>query len=184
MTTIIHRFCLATSLLAVTLLSPLASADDGRYGGVHLIRGTVISVGRVDPSASVGTGYFIDANYSSVAVNFGAATKKFGDSPLRASITPDDEDARASDKRVNNVYAGIGFGRIIQFQAGYGNQGQLLRLRSDFNFRSITDFLTQRTTPKQRLTLADRITFTLAAEQYKGDDDIFNNVTWGAGLLF
>ncbi|WP_111658052.1 hypothetical protein [Isoalcanivorax indicus] len=159
----------------------LQAAD--RYEGVHLIRGTVLSIGRVDPSASVGTGFFVDANYTSVALNAGIATKKFGESPFRSG-GPTEEDERVSDKRVNNVYAGVGFGRIIQFQGGYGNQGELLRLRSDFNFRSIVDFLSQQSTPAQRMTLADRITFTVSVERYSGKDDVFNNATWGVGLLF
>ena len=169
-------------VMPFSLLSNSASAND-RYDGVHLIRGTVLSVGRVDPSTDVGTGFFVDANYTSVALNIGVATKKFGDSPFRSG-GPTAEDERVADKRVNNVYAGVGFGRIIQFQGGYGNQGEVLRLRSDFNFRSITDFLTQRSTPQQRMTLADRITFTLAVERYSGKDDVFDNATWGLGLLF
>ncbi|MCH8542596.1 MAG: hypothetical protein LAT61_03390 [Alcanivorax sp.] len=167
--------------LAASLGTSTATADQGRYEGVHLIRGTVLSVGRVDPNASVETGFFVDANYSSVALNAGVGSKSFGDA---RSATPDADAERVADKRVNNVYAGVGFGRIIQFQGGYGNQGELLRLRSDFNFRSIVDFLTQESTPRQRLLLADRITFTISVERYSGKDDAFNNATWGVGLLF
>ena len=167
--------------LTASLGTSAAIADQGRYEGVHLIRGTVISIGRVDPSASVETGFFVDANYSSVALNAGIGSKTFGDA---RSVTPDADAERVAEKRVNNVYAGVGFGRIVQFQGGYGNQGELLRLRSDFNFRSIVDFLTQESTPRQRLLLADRITFTIAVERYSGKDDVFNNATWGVGLLF
>ena len=167
--------------LAALLGTSTAIADQERYEGVHLIRGTVLSIGRVDPSASVETGFFVDANYSSVALNAGIGSKTFGDA---RSSTPDAEAERVAEKRVNNVYAGVGFGRIIQFQGGYGNQGELLRLRSDFNFRSIVDFLTQESTPRQRLLLADRITFTIAVERYSGKYDAFNNATWGVGLLF
>lgn len=154
------------------------------YSGVHMIRGTVFSAGRVDPTVNVGTGYFLDANYSSVFVNVGLGTKKLGEAPFGLIEQDADPDAKAARKRVNNVYAGIGFGRIVQVQAGYGNKGQLMRVRSDFNVRSFTDFFDQRSTPKSRLTLADRLTFTIAIERYTGDDDIFNNFTWGAGLLF
>lgn len=180
---------ITTILAGMMLLAAGASqaADiphvENPYGGVHMQRGTVVSVGRVDPSVSVGTGFFVDANYSSVALNAGIASKKLGDSPLR-SKEEGSEEADAARRRVNNIYAGVGFGRIIQLQGGYGNKGQLIRARSDFNFRSIVDFLTQTSTPKHRMTLADRITFTISVERYRGDDEIFNNSTWGVGLLF
>ena len=50
---------------ALTLLSSAVQAED-RYDGVSLIRGTVFSVGRVDPTEDIDTGFFVDANYSSV----------------------------------------------------------------------------------------------------------------------
>lgn len=167
---------------ALTLLSSAAQAED-RYDGVSMIRGTVFSVGRVDPTEDIDTGFFVDANYSSVALNGGISTKKFGDSPLR----PDSRDdfSEADGERVNNAYFGIGFGRIVQVQYGYGNHGDLVRFRSDFNFRSVMDFLSGSKTPKDRMTLGDRITFTIAAEQYQdSDEEIFDNATWGIGLLF
>ena len=35
------------------------------------------------------------------------------------------------------------------------------------------------------MTLGDRITFTIAVEQYQdSDEEIFDNATWGVGLLF
>ncbi len=170
------------------LISGTAMADNplvsNPYGGVHLIRGTVISAGRVDPSVNVGTGYFVDVNYTSVALNIGVASKKLGEAPFKLISQDRDEDALAAKKRVNNVYVGLGFGRIIQYQFGYGNQGRLTRLRSDFNVRSITDFMNQKSTPRSRLTLADRLTFSVSVERYAGDEDIFNNFTWGVGLLF
>ncbi len=175
------------SVLAMILLAGQARADlpvDGAYEGVHLIRGTVVSVGRVDPSTSgVDTGFFADANYSSVALNGGINSKKLGDSPLRKSEPATDE-AQAAQGRINNVYAGVGFGRIAQLQLGYGSEGQVTRLRSDINIRSIMDFITQETTPRHRLMLADRITFSYTIERYTGDEEIFDNFTWGVGLLF
>ena len=79
----------------------------------------------------------------------------------------------------------MGFGRIIQVQYGYGSEGDLLRYRSDFNYRSVIDFFTGKRTPKDRMTLGDRITFTIAVEQYQdSDEEIFDNATWGVGLLF
>ncbi|MZR62547.1 hypothetical protein [Alcanivorax sp. DP30] len=171
-----------TMILTLALLSSGAQAED-LYKGVNLIRGTVVSVGRVDPTEDIDTGFFVDANYSSVALNGGVSTKKFGDSPLRADSR--DDFSEADGERVNNAYFGIGFSRIIQIQYGYGNHGDLIRFRSDFNFRSVMDFLSGTHTPKDRLTLGDRITFTIAAEQYQdSEEEIFDNATWGIGLLF
>lgn len=172
-------------IIGMTMLVLLGSTAqaEGLYSGVDLIRGTVVSVGRVDPTEDIDTGFFVDANYSSVALNGGVATKKFGDSPLR----PDSRDdfSEADGERVNNVYAGIGFSRIVQIQYGYGNHGDVIRFRSDFNFRSVMDFLSGTHTPKERLTIGDRITFTISAEQYQDDEEeIFDNATWGIGLLF
>ncbi|MCK0153563.1 hypothetical protein MWU49_07610 [Alcanivorax sp. S6407] len=171
-----------TTMVTLALLSSGVQAED-RYSGVNFIRGTVVSVGRVDPTEDIDTGFFVDANYSSVALNGGVATKKFGDSPLR----PDSRDnfSEADGERVNNGYLGIGFSRLIQVQYGYGNHGDLMRYRSDFNFRSVMDFLSGTRTPKDRLTIGDRITFTIAIEQYLDDEEeIFDNATWGIGLLF
>ncbi|MCG8392772.1 MAG: hypothetical protein MI745_06785 [Pseudomonadales bacterium] len=174
-------------IISVTALLLLGSAGvqaDDKYSGVDLIRGTVFSVGRVDPTEDIDTGFFVDANYTSVALNGGVSTKKFGESPLRVEKR-DDDLSEANEERVNNVYAGIGFGRIVQIQYGYGNHGDLLRFRSDFNFRSVMDFLSGRRTPKDRMTLGDRITFTVAVEQYQdSEEEIFDNATWGIGLLF
>lgn len=164
--------------------SPQYREKQELYQGVKLIRGTVIGGYRVDPSEDIDTGFGWDVNYSSVAVNFGAATKKFGQSPLRPSERDDDENA-ASGERVNNVYAGIGFSRLLQLQYGYGNHGDVVRLRSDFNFRSVASLLSDTHYPKERMTLADRITFIFAAERYNdGGEEIFDNFTWGIGLLF
>ena len=165
-------------ILAISLgllLSTTAFAE-GRYEGGKVLRGTVVSAGRVDPTENIGTGFYFDANYSSVAVNIGAATKKFGDTPIRPSSSSGLE---ADGERVNNVYAGVGFSRIPMFQYGYGNQGDVLRLCCDFNFRAVADFLSGKVTPKDRLLLADRLTFSISAERYQGkDEEIFNNATW------
>lgn len=170
-------------VLSGLLLSAGGFAQDkGLYSDTKVLRGTVVSFGRVDPTENIGTGSYFDINYSSVAVNFGAATKKFGDTPIRPSTNTN---LPGDNERVNNVYAGIGFSRIFQFQLGYGNHGDVMRLRSDFNFRAVADFLTRKSTPKDRLLLADRLTFSVSVERYNDDDeDIFDNATWGVGLLF
>jgi hypothetical protein len=170
-------------VLSGLLLSGVVLAEDkGRYSDTKVLRGTVISFGRVDPTENIGTGHYFDVNYSSVAVNVGAATKKFGDTPLRPSTN---SNLPGDNERVNNVYAGIGFSRIFQLQLGYGNHGDVLRMRSDFNFRAVSDFLARKSTPKDRLLLADRLTFSISVERYNDDkEDIFDNATWGIGLLF
>lgn len=168
--------------LALLLSCALFAEDRSRYSGGKVLRGTVLSVGRVDPTENIGTGYYLDANYSSVALNIGAASKKFGDTPIRPSNI---SNLPADGERVNNVYAGVGFSRIFMLQYGTGNHGDVFRMRSDFNFRAVADFLSGKVTPKDRLLLADRLTFSFSAERYndKGED-IFNNATWGIGLLF
>ncbi|MDF1822673.1 MAG: hypothetical protein P1U64_13910 [Alcanivoracaceae bacterium] len=179
----IIRYCLI-ALVALLPLSMTAQAEDP-YSGVKVLRGTVVSAGRVDPVENIGTGLFFDANYSSVAVNFGAATKKFGSLPGTDVLDGDCEECVADGRRVNNAYAGVGFSRILQFQYGYGTEGGLLRLRSDFNFRAIVDFVTQTQTRKDRMLLADRITFTISGEAYQDkESEGFDNTTWGIGLLF
>jgi hypothetical protein len=176
---------IAIALLTIGLCSTSATVladQSSRYSGGKVLRGTVFSVGRVDPTENIGTGHYFDVNYSSVALNIGAATKKFGDTPIRAS----NNSGKAGDgERVNNVYAGIGFSRILMLQYGYGNHGDVLRLRSDFNFRAVADFLSGKVTPKDRMLLADRLTFSVSAERYNdSDEEIFDNATWGIGLLF
>ena len=164
--------------------SPQYKEKSSPYEGIKVQRGFVVSGYRVDPSANVDTGFGWDVNYSSVALNGGVATKKFGESPLRPS-SRSDPDPTVDEERVNNVYFGTGFSRVLQFQYGYGNHGDVLRLRSDFNFRAIADFFQDTHTPKHQLTLADRLTFTASLEEYLDDDESgFDNFTWGIGLLF
>jgi hypothetical protein len=178
---LICLLCCSTSVLAQ---APQYREPEKLYSGVNLIRGTVVAAYRVDPTEDFGSGLGFDANYSSVAVNFGVASKKFGESPLRPEQQTEIE-SDADGERVNNVYAGVGFSRILMFQYGYGNHGPVVRLRSDFNFRSIVSLLTDTHVPKDRMTLADRITFTFATERYNDDDEeIYDNFTWGVGLLF
>lgn len=162
-----------------------AQSNPYSYQNTNVLRGTVFSAGRVDPTENIGTGYFIDINYSSVALNGGVASKKFGSLPGTSILDVDCAECTADGRRVNNAYFGVGFSRWIQFQYGYGTEGDLTRLRSDFNFRGIVDFLTQTPTRKDRMLLADRITFTIALEDYQDkESEGFDNFTWGIGLLF
>lgn len=154
--------------------------NQGFYHGVSVWRGFVVSAGRVDPTENIGTGYYLDVNYTSVAVNAGINTKKVGAFGGENDVFPD-----AQDTQITNVYAGIGFSRVIQLQYGYGTEGGVYRVRSDINARAIIDFLTDTRTPKSHLTLGDRLTFSFTVERYLDDDkDVFDNATWGIGLLF
>lgn len=161
-------------LLAIALVAGTAThaqAED-LYSGVKLLRGTVYSIGRADPRGDTAankldSGIFIDANYSSVGFNGGFGAKDF------------------NGDRVVNVYGGIGFGRLIQLQAGYGDRGPLGRLRTDINLRSLYSFFTQTNQPARERTLADRVTFTYTMERYSEDKhERFNNGTIGIGVLF
>ncbi len=163
----------ALAILAATLLSaPLAHAED-RYSGVNLVRGTVFSVGRADPhrdatiTNNLDTGYYVDANYSSVMVNGGFGAKDFdGDN-------------------VGNAYVGVGLGRLLQLQLGYGTEGALGRVRTDLNIRSLMSFLTQERQNPREKTLADRITFSYSLERYaETKSERFDNATIGIGLLY
>ncbi|MCC1498147.1 hypothetical protein [Alcanivorax sp. 1008] len=168
------------ALLGMALTVPVLAEE--LYKGVNVLRGTVVSFGRVDPTENIGTGLFFDANYTSVALNGGVATKSFSNAPGGGG---DPGLTDAYDARFTNAYFGVGFSRIIQFQYGYGSEGGLVRLRSDFNFRAVVDFLSNTRTRKDRMLLADRLTFTVSGEKYNGKGkDIFNNTTWGIGLLF
>lgn len=157
--------------------------EEDPYDEGRVLRGWVVSAGRVDPTEDIGTGFFLDANVSSVAVNGGIATKRFGESPVRPST--DGDEHPADNEQVTNAYAGIGFSRILMLQWGYGTEGAVMRLRSDWNVRAIMDFFQGQPTPKRRLTIGDRLTFTLSIEDYRGSDKaMFDNATWGIGLLF
>lgn len=165
----------ALATLCVTLLalviSTAASAAD-RYSGVRLTRGTVYSVGRVYPRGdanvdNLDSGIYMDANYSSVIFNGGLGVKDF------------------EGQRAANLYAGIGFGRIIQLQVGIGDRGPVGRVRTDINFREVYSFLTQTRQARREKTLADRVTFTYAIERYNDkDNEEFNNSTIGIGVLY
>ncbi|MFP5440620.1 MAG: hypothetical protein ACLGHJ_03940 [Gammaproteobacteria bacterium] len=164
---------LAPAIAAViTLLAtPVVNAADP-YKGVKLVRGTVFSVGRADPRGDntgpdLDSGVYIDANYSSVFINGGIGGKDFAGS------------------RVASAYAGIGLGRMLQLQVGYGDRGPVGRVRSDLNLRSVYSLVTQQTQPRREKTLADRITFSYSLERYNDEEnEEFDNATIGIGVLY
>ena len=165
---------LVPAIAAVILLAASTARADDAYSGVKLLRGTVFSVGRADPRGSnavddttLGSGVYIDANYTSVFLNGGVGAKDFG------------------GETVTNAYVGIGFSRIVQLQVGYGDRGQVGRVRSDLNLRSVYNFITQSTQPQREKTLADRVTFSYAVERYSDDEhEEFGNGTLGVGVLY
>jgi hypothetical protein len=171
-----QRIVLA-ALLCAGMLSSISAQAEGRYGGrydgVHVTRGTVFSVGRADPRGQssapeqLESGVLVDANYSSVFLNGGVGAKNF------------------NGHNVANLYAGFGFSRILQLQAGYGDRGPLGRIRTDLNLREVYNFFTSsRQHPRER-TLADRVTFTYTAERYSNEKSgEFDNGTIGIGVLF
>lgn len=159
--------------LAATLLPALPAQAKDRYSGVNLIRGTVLSAGRADPRGDsmatddLDTGYYLDANYSSVLINGGLGIKDF------------------SGESVGNAYVGVGLGRLIQMQLGYGAEGSLGRVRSDLNIRSLFSLVTQKRQDPREKTLADRITFSYSLERYNDkESEHFDNATIGIGLLY
>lgn len=164
--------CLPALLLLVGgLITSTAQAAEP-YEGVNFTRGTVYSTGRADPRGQSGqpmldSGIFVDANYTSVFLNGGLGAKDF------------------NGHRVVNAYAGFGFSRIFQLQAGYGDRGTVGRIRTDINVREIFNFVTQQRQNRREKTLADRVTFTYTAERYSDDSNgEFNNATIGVGVLF
>ncbi len=169
---VLLRLTLTAALLGSIVVSTSAMAADP-YAGVNLIRGTVYSIGRADPRGQGGavddlpSGILLDANYSSVFINGGFGAKDF------------------NGQRVVNAYAGIGIGRVLQLQVGFGDRGTLGRIRTDLNLREVYGFVTQSKQVRREKTLADRITFTYTAERYSDkDSEEFDNGTIGIGVLF
>ena len=48
------------ALLGMMLMTPALA--ESLYGGSNVLRGTVVSFGRVDPTENIGTGLYLDAN--------------------------------------------------------------------------------------------------------------------------
>lgn len=155
--------------LAAVLLASLATQTAHADGfDPKLVPGVVLSLGRAETNhngSGVGSGFFLDGNYTRTFVNGGADYQEYG------------------DVRVLNGYFGLGFSRLIQLQVGYGNNGVVRRIRSDFNLAAITDFLTGRTRGRYERTLGSRFTFTVASETY-ADQPRLDNFHIGVGLLY
>lgn len=153
------------ALLFSLILPALASAAPF---DPKIVPGIVVSAGRVDTrndNTGKGNGFFLDGNYTRTFLNTGVSYKNFG---------TDD---------IENLYVGVGVSRLVQLQIGYGSEGQVRRLRHDFNLTSIYDFVTGTRRNRYNMSLGNRITFTVAFENYQKDDR-FDNFHIGFGLLY
>lgn len=156
---------LLTSLFA-SLLSPVASAGPM---DPKIVPGLVVSVGRVDTrsdDSGVGSGFFLDGNYTRTFVNGGVSYKSWG-----------------SDGDLGNAYVGVGFSKLVQLQIGMGTQGMVRRVRNDLNLTSIYDFVTGTKRNRYNTSLGNRLTLTFALENYK-DEERLDNFHIGVGLLY
>lgn len=129
----------------------------------------LVSAGRVDTredNTGVGSGFFLDGNYTRTFINGGVSYKNFsGDDFI-------------------NAYAGVGFSKLIQLQIGLSTNGDVVRrVRNDFNLTSIYDFVTGTQRNRYNTSLGNRLTLTFALENYK-DDERYNNFHIGLGLLY
>lgn len=128
------------------------------------------SAGRVDTRESgtgVGSGFFLDANYTRTFLNGGVSYKSWG----------------SDGGDLANVYAGVGFSKLVQLQIGLGTQGVVTRVRNDFNLTSISDFITGTKRNRYNTSLGNRLTLTFAMENYK-DEERLDNFHIGVGLLY
>lgn len=67
-------------------------------------------------------------------------------------------------RSATNTYTGLGLGRYLQLQYGYGNEGYLMRARSEFE-------------------VIGRFTVFIARERYR-DKPLFDNTSIGIGYNF
>lgn len=135
-----------------------------------IIPAMLFSAGRVDTRESnsgVGSGFFLDANYTRTFLNGGVSYKSWG----------------SDGGDLGNVYAGVGFSKLIQLQIGMGTQGMVRRVRNDFNLTSISDFITGTKRNRYNTSLGNRLTLTFALENYE-DEEKLDNFHIGLGLLY
>lgn len=159
---------LAALLTVLTLPSLLPSQAYAAPLDPKILPAVLISAGRVDTrrdNTGVGTGLFVDANYTRTFINGGVDLKYF------------------PDETVANVYAGVGISKLLQLQVGMGSQGPVRRVRNDFNLTSIYDFVTGTRRTRYNTSLGNRLTLTFALENYN-DDKRLDNFHLGLGLLY
>lgn len=155
--------------LAVLLLAgSLPTVSEARPLDPSILPGLVLSAGQVHSrrdDSGLGSGFFLDANYSRVFVNFGGSFKHYPEEDLA------------------NVYLGTGIAGLLQLQGGYGTQGPVYRVRSDINIVRGMDFFRGIKRNRYNQNLGARFTLTFALENYP-DDDRLDNFHAGIGLLY
>lgn len=158
---------LALAALLLACLLPLPAAEARPLDPASL-PGLVLSGGQLHSrraSDDVGTGWFVDANYSRVFINMGVSHRQF------------------KDDSIDNVYAGIGIAGVLQLQVGMGTEGPVQRIRHDFNLARFIEVVGGKPRNRYNQSLGTRFTLTFAAENYK-DDKRFDNFHAGVGLLY
>ncbi len=160
----------ALAALLISLLSTLlpASASAGPLDP-KILPAMLYSAGRVDTrenNSGLGSGFFLDANYTRTFLNGGVSYKSWG-----------------GDGDLANAYVGVGFSKLVQLQIGMGTQGMVKRVRNDFNLTSIYDFVTGTKRNRYNTSLGNRLTLTFALENYS-DEEKLNNFHIGLGLLY
>lgn len=157
----------ALAALLISLLLPAPAAIAAPLDP-KIVPKLLLSAGRVDSrrdTSGKGTGYFMDANYTRTFLNMGVAHKDF------------------DGETIDNVYLGVGLSNLAQLQIGIGTEEVVTRVRHDFNLTAISDFFSGTRRNRYNMSLGNRITFTVAAENYK-DDERFDNFHIGFGLLY
>lgn len=162
-----HPLAALLALLIAPLLLPapaIAAPLDPK-----ILPAILVSAGRVDTrndSTGVGSGFFLDGNYTRTFLNGGVSYKSWG-----------------SEGDLANVYAGVGISKLLQLQIGMGTQGMVRRVRNDFNLTSIYDFVTGTKRNRYNTSLGNRLTLTFALENY-ADEEKLDNFHIGLGLLY
>lgn len=157
-------------ILAAFCISLLSSAAVAGPLNPKILPAMLYSAGRVDTRETgdgAGSGFFLDANYTRTFLNGGVSYKSWG----------------SDGGDLANVYAGVGFSKLIQLQIGLGTQGMVRRVRNDFNLTSISDFVTGKQRNRYNTSLGNRLTLTFALENYS-DEKRLDNFHIGVGLLY
>ncbi|HCT42085.1 MAG TPA: hypothetical protein DF427_13235 [Moraxellaceae bacterium] len=157
----------ALAALLLSLLLPVPAAYAAPLDP-SLVPRLLLSAGRVDSrrdDTGVGTGYFLDANYTRSFLNLGVVHKDF------------------DGETVDTAFAGVGFSNLLQLQAGMSTEGTVYRIRHDLNLTYLSDFFTGTKRNRYNISLGNRITWTVAMENYE-DDERFDNFSIGFGLLY
>lgn len=155
------------ALLTPSLLLPLPAAAAPL--DPKILPAILVSAGRVDTRNSgtgLGSGLFMDANYTRTFLNGGFSYKTW-----------------SGQGDVANIYVGTGISKLLQIQVGTGTQGRVFRVRNDLNLTSISDFFTGTRRTRYNTSLGNRLTLTFALEDYK-DEPAMDNFHIGLGLLY